>query len=186
VGAIAALSATRSEEPSMAMRKKKAAKGKARRRPAPRRPARRAAAKARKPARKAAKAKRPDPAAALAAFARKIIKLTSEPGADFTAIYAENVVSEEASGQTWHGLAGLTEKGKGWEQMQEGTEWKPRAVALDPRSGVVCIEWDASVKLRGGPTIPLREVAIHEVKNGKIVAERYYYNPAAMGPPATA
>jgi hypothetical protein len=166
----------------MAMRKKSKAKSKARRKPAPRR----AAAKARKPARKAAKAKRPDPAAALAAFARKIIKMTSDPSADFTTLYAENVVSEEASGQTWHGLAGLAEKGKGWEQMQEGTDWKPRCVALDPRSGLVCIEWDASVKLRGGPTVPLREVAIHEVKNGKIVAERYYYNPAAMGPPATA
>ena len=40
------------------------------------------------------------------------------------------------------------------------------------------------MKLRGGPTVPMREVGIHEVKNGKIVAERYYYNPAAMAPPA--
>ena len=167
----------------MAMRKKSKA-GKSRPRPK----ARRASAKrAKKPARKAAaKAKRPDPAATLAAFARKIIKMTSDPGADFSMIYAENVVSEEASGQTWHGLAGLAEKGKGWEQMQEGTEWKARSVALDPRAGVVCIEWDASVKLRGGPTVPMHEVAIHEVKNGKIVAERYYYNPAAMAPPASA
>jgi hypothetical protein len=166
----------------MAMRKKK----KAAKRSGRRAPARRAAAKkARKPARKAAKAKRPDPSAALAAFARKMIKMTSDPGADFSTIYAENVVSEEASGQTWHGLSGLAEKGKGWEQMQEGTEWKTRCVALDPRSGVVCIEWDARVKLRGGPTVPMREVAIHEVKNGKIVAERYYYNPASMAPPAS-
>jgi hypothetical protein len=165
----------------MAMRRKsKTAKSKARNKPA----GRASAGRARKPARKAAaKAARPEPAAALAAFARKVIKLTSQPGADFSTIYADDVVSEEASGQVWHGLAGLAEKGKGWEQMQEGTEWKARSVALDPRSGVVCIEWDATVKLRGGPTVPMHEVAIHEVKNGKIVAERYYYNPAAMAPP---
>ena len=113
-----------------------------------------------------------------------MIKMTSDPGADFSTIYAENVVSEEASGQTWHGLSGLAEKGKGWQQMQEGTEWKTRSVTFDPRAGVVCIEWDARVKLRGGPTVPMREVGIHEVKNGKIVAERYYYNPASMAPPA--
>ena len=105
--AIAALSATQAEEIAMAMRKKsKAAKSKARRKPV-----RRAGAmKAKKPARKAA-AKRPDPAAALAAFARKMIKMTSDPGADFSTIYAENVVSEEASGQTWHGS--LRPRGEG-------------------------------------------------------------------------
>jgi ketosteroid isomerase-like protein len=166
----------------MAMRKKsKAAKRKGRK------PVRRASAsKAKKPARKkAARAARPDPAAALAAFARKLVKLTSQPGADFSQVYAENVVSEEASGQTFRGLAGLAEKGKGWEQMQEGTEWKTRTVSVDPRAGVICIEWDARVKLRGGPTVPMREVAVHEVKNGKIVAERYYYNMAQLQPPAS-
>ena len=167
----------------MAMRKKsKAAKSKARRKPVRRAGAKKSVKKAaRKPA---LRAKRPDPAAALAAFARKVLKMTSDPAADFSAIYAENVVSEEASGQTYQGLAGLAEKGKGWEQMQEGTEWTARCVSLDPRAGVICIEWDAIVKLRGGPTVSLREVAVHEVKNGKIVAERYYYNPAAMAPPA--
>jgi hypothetical protein len=38
------------------------------------------------------------------------------------------------------------------------------------------------VKRRGGPTVPISEVAIHQVKNGKIVAERFYYNPAGMAP----
>lgn len=164
----------------MAMRKKsKAVKSTARKKPA----RRAAAGRARKPARKAPKAKRPDPAAALAAFARKLVKLTSQPDTDWSTIYADDVVSEEASGQVWHGLAGLAEKGKGWEQMQEGTEWKARSIALDPRAGVVCIEWDADVTLRGGPTVTMHEVAVHEVKNGKIIAERYYYNPAALAPP---
>jgi hypothetical protein len=161
----------------MAMRRKsKARKARPRRKAARRAPAR----KARPAAKKAARAKRPDPAAALGAFARKIVKMTSDPAADFSQIYAPDVVSVEASGQTFHGLEGLAEKGKGWEQMQEGTTWKARSICLDPRSGTICIEWDAQVKLRGGPTVAMPEVAIHHVKNGKIVSERYYYNAAAL------
>ena len=161
----------------MAMRrKKKAAKSKARKKAG-----RRAPAKARKPARKKAAAKRPDPAAELAAFARKIVKVTSD-GGDYMALYAPEVTSTEASGDVSHGLSGLAEKGKNWEKMQEGVTWKARSVCVDARSGTICIEWDATVKLRGGPTVPMPEVAIHQVKNGKIVAERYYYNPMALMP----
>jgi hypothetical protein len=167
----------------MAMRRKsKARKSKPRRKAARRAPAR----KARPAAKKRASAKRADPAAALAAFARKIVKMTSDPGADFSEIYAPDVVSQEASGQTYRGLQGLAEKAKGWEQMQEGTTWKARSVCLDPRSSTICIEWDAQVKLRGGPTVPMPEVAIHVVKNGKIVSERYYYNMAMLQPGAGA
>ncbi len=165
----------------MAMRRKsKARKGKPRRKAARRAPAR----KARPAAKKSARTKRPDPAAELAAFARKIVKMTSDPAADFSQIYAPDVVSTEAGGDTWKGLAGLAEKGKNWEKMQEGTTWKARSVCLDPRSGTICIEWDAQVKLRGGPTVPMYEVAVHQVKNGKIVAERYYYDRMALAPPA--
>lgn len=156
----------------MAMRKKSKAKSKARssaRRSAPR--------KAKKTARKAAK--KPDAAAALAAFARRIVKVTKE-GGDFMALYAVDCESTEASGDTVKGHSGLQEKMKGWEQMQEGAKWTPRSVFTDPRSGTICIEWDALVKLRGGPEVPMPEVAIHQVKNGKIVAERYYYNPMKL------
>jgi hypothetical protein len=166
----------------MAMRRKsKARKGKARRKAARRAPARKARPAAKRTAKKAAK--RPDPAAALTAFARRIVKLTSDPAADFTQVYAPDVVSVEASGQTYHGLEGLAEKAKGWEQMQEGVTWKARSICVDPRSNTICIEWDTQVKLRGGPTVPMPEVAIHEVRNGKIVSERYYYNPMSLMPP---
>jgi hypothetical protein len=162
----------------MAMRrKKKAAKSKARKQTA-----RRAPAKARKAApRKKAAAKRADPAAALGALARKIVKVTTD-GGDYLSLYAPDVTSTEATGDVSHGLAGLAEKGKSWEQMQEGVTWKARSVCVDARSGTICIEWDATVKLRGGPTVPMPEVAIHETRNGKIVAERYYYNPMALMP----
>ena len=163
----------------MAMRKKKkkAAKSKARK------PAKRAPAKKKSAARKKPAAKRPDPGAALAALARKIVKVTAENG-DYLALYSPDIVSEEPTGEPMRGISGLQEKAQGWEQMQEGVTWNATTVATDPRTGTIVIEWDCQVKLRGGPTVPMREVAIHRVKNGKIVWERYYYNPAAMQPPA--
>jgi hypothetical protein len=162
----------------MAMRKKKkAAKSKARK-PAKRAPAKKKAAARTKPA-----AKRPDPAAALAALARKIVKVTAGNG-DYLALYSPDIVSEEPTGEPMRGISGLQEKAKGWEQMQEGVTWNATTVATDPRTATIVIEWDCQVKLRGGPTVPMKEVAIHRVKNGKIVWERYYYNPAALAPPA--
>jgi ketosteroid isomerase-like protein len=166
----------------MAMRKKKkAAKGKAKAKNAKRAPAKKVARKKAAPKKKAAK--RADPGAALAALARKIVSVTSQHG-DFLALYSPDVVSEEAAGAPVHGFDGLNQKLEGWNQMQEGTTWSARSVATDARSGTIIIEWDCQVKLRGGPTVPLKEVAVHQVKNGKIVAERYYYNPAALSPPA--
>jgi ketosteroid isomerase-like protein len=47
----------------------------------------------------------------------------------------------------------------------------------------ICIEWDSTVTTRDGRTVKLNETAIHEIKNGKIQSERYYYNPAALAPP---
>jgi ketosteroid isomerase-like protein len=37
--------------------------------------------------------------------------------------------------------------------------------------------------MRDGRTVKLQETAVHEIKNGKIQSERYYYNPAALAPP---
>ena len=35
--------------------------------------------------------------------------------------------------------------------------------------------------MKGGRKVLHREIAIHEVRNGKIVRERYYYDPSALG-----
>jgi hypothetical protein len=160
----------------MAMRKKKAAKGKAKK------AAKRAPKPKRKVARKKPAAKRPDPGAALAALARKIVKITAENG-DYLSLYSPDVVSEEPGG-AMRGHSGLQEKAAGWEQMQEGVTWNATTVATDPKNGTIVIEWDCQVKLRGGPTVPMKEVAVHRVKDGKIYWERYYYDPAALQAPA--
>jgi len=39
------------------------------------------------------------------------------------------------------------------------------------------------VNTRDGRTVKLPEIAVHEIKNGKIQNERFYYNPMALAPP---
>jgi hypothetical protein len=62
--------------------------------------------------------------------------------------------------------------------MQKGSKWTPRNVLLG--RNLICVEWDADVTLNDGRVVKLQEVAVHEIKGGKIQNERYYYNPTAL------
>jgi ketosteroid isomerase-like protein len=157
----------------MAKKKKRPAKQRAARRPA------------KKSGRKKVGAKKPA-ASGLAALARQIVRLTEAPSFDEErafALYATDCVSEESTGTVARGHAGLTEKNAGWRQMQTGSRWKATQVWLGPKS--ICIEWEGVVDLRDGRTVTLQEVAVHEVRNGKIQSERYYYNPMVLAPPTS-
>ena len=93
-------------------------------------------------------------------------------------LYAPDCVSIEAAGNVDRGHAGIEAKGKRWEAMQKSTKWTARNVFTG--KNVICIEWDAEVTLRDGRVVNLPEVAVHEIKGGKIVRERYYYNPGRV------
>jgi ketosteroid isomerase-like protein len=164
-----------------------ATRSKRSRKPAPRKAARKAAAKraprktAKQAPRKTAAPKKPAAGSDLEALARKIVRATQNTALfDLRQLYAEGATSREATGDVASGYAGLEAKMKRWESMQMGTTWRPRNVFV--KGDTICIEWDATVKLRDGRTVSLPEVAVHEVKNGKIATERYYYNPMALGP----
>jgi ketosteroid isomerase-like protein len=164
-----------------------ATRSKRSRKPAPRKAARKAAAKraprkaAKQASRKAAAPKKPAAGADLEALARRIVRATQNTALfDLRQLYAEGATSREATGDVATGYAGLEAKMKRWESMQMGTTWRPRNVFV--KGDTICIEWDATVKLRDGRTVSLPEVAVHEVKNGKIATERYYYNPLALAP----
>ena len=101
--------------------------------------------------------------------------------AEIRALYNPDCVSIEANGGTSIGYAGLEEKMKGWEQMTSSMVSKARNVWTGRNT--ICIEWDSTVTTRDGRTVKLHETAVHEIKNGKIQSERYYYNPAALAPP---
>jgi ketosteroid isomerase-like protein len=146
---------------------KKPARGKA---------ARRAPAKKKAAPKKAA-------ASGIEALAKKIVRMSQGPSfgaAEIRALYNPDCVSVEANGGTAVGYAGLEEKMKGWEQMTSGMVSKPRNVWTGRNT--ICIEWDSTVTMRDGRTVQLRETAVHEIKNGKIQSERYYYNPADLAP----
>ena len=130
-------------------------------------------ARARKPAAKAA--------SSIDALARKIVRATNLAEFPLRDFYTDDAVSEEATGDVSRGIAGLEEKLKRWEQMQSGTRWTARNVWTGPKT--ICIEWDAEVNLRDGRTVKLREIGVHEIKNGKIAIERFYYNPMTLAPP---
>jgi hypothetical protein len=149
-------------------RKKRGAKKSAKKKAA-----RRAKPKARKPAAKPA---------SLDALARKIVRATNLAEFPLRDFYTEDAVSEEATGDVSRGIAGLEDKLKRWEQMQAGTKWTARNVWTGPKT--ICIEWDAEVNLRDGRTVLLREIGVHEIRNGKISVERFYYNPMQLAPPA--
>ena len=114
----------------------------------------------------------------LEALARRIVRATNLDAFPLREFYAEGCISEEATGDVARGIAGLEDKLKRWEQMQAGTRWKARNVWTRPNT--ICIEWDAEVHLRDGRTVQLREIGVHEIKNGKIVREAFFYNPAAL------
>src|SRR5688572_15021 len=163
------------------------AKKRSSRKPARGRSARRAPAKKKTAAKRAApKRAAPKKAAGsgLEALAKKIVKMSQGPAfgaAEIRELYAPDAVSVEANGNTATGYAGLEEKMKAWEQMAASMISNARNVWTGRNT--ICIEWDSTVTTRDGRTVQLNEIAIHEIQNGKIRSERYYYNPAALAPP---
>jgi ketosteroid isomerase-like protein len=133
-----------------------------------------------KPVRKGAKKPIAAKGASIEALARRIVRATSLPDFPLRELYAEDAVSEEATGDVSRGLAGLEDKLKRWEGMQSGTKWNARNVWC--RGRTICIEWDADVTMRDGRTVKLREIGVHEIRGGKIAAERFYYNPMQLAP----
>jgi ketosteroid isomerase-like protein len=141
------------------------------------------AAPSRKPlARKAARA--PGAESALEALAKRIIRATQGEVQSLTDLYTPDCVSQEPAGEPARGHRGIEDKLAWWNQQQSHTEWTPRRVFTSNDS--ICIEWDARVHLRDGRVVPFSEVAVHEIRGGRIARERYYYDPGQLGPPQAA
>jgi ketosteroid isomerase-like protein len=135
-------------------------------------------AKARKTGKRAARKAAPS----LAAVARKIVRATQQPDFPFVTLYAPECTSAEPRGEPARGHAGIHEKGERWKLMQTSAKWTARNVWTGKNT--VCIEWDGEVQLRDGRSVTLREIAVHEIKDGKILHERFYYDPSALAPAA--
>ena len=130
--------------------------------------------------RKAAAKKTPT----IEAFARKIVRATTNPSPNMklSDLYADSCTSvEPGPGDPVVGLEGLEEKNAWWQSLVEQQSWNARSTWT--KGSTIAIQWDAQVKFRDGRSVQFEEVAVHEVRGGKIVAERYYYDPTVLAPP---
>ena len=92
-------------------------------------------------------------------------------------LFDENVRSVEPSHSQWQNVQGLDkvrEKGKQWQDMVEemhgGYTNKPQVAG----NFFVCI-MGMDVTMKGQPRIKMDEVALYEVRDGKIVLEQFFF-----------
>jgi len=114
-------------------------------------------------------------------FAQRIVDLTikhDDEGA--FALYAPDVQSAEPGQPATVGIEAIKQKFAGWHSMAPQATWRARSVTVD--GNTIAIEWEGDVTFATGKQAVLNEVAIHEVENGKIVRERFYYDRTVLQP----
>ena len=127
------------------------------------------------PAREAA-----DSTTTMRALAQRIVDVTlSDDDEAILGLYAADVESSEAGNPPEVGIEALRAKYAGWRSMTSATVFEPRSMLVD--GNVIVIEWLGRVTLAAsGRQVEMREVAVHEIRDGKIVREAFYYNPAVL------
>ena len=116
----------------------------------------------------------------LRAFARRIVAVTQSNDDEATlALYADDVESTEQGQQPMRGIDSIRQKFAGWRSMVSDAHFEPRRVCVD--GNTIVIEWVGDVTLAAnGQRAQLHEVAIHEIRDGKITREAYFYDPSAL------
>lgn len=94
-------------------------------------------------------------------------------------IYADDVESIEMNQPATVGLDAIRQKLEGWNNMVSNPKFTAKNVWVD--GNTIIVEWVGDVTMNAsGKQAILREIAIHEIKDGKIQRERYYYDPQAL------
>lgn len=95
----------------------------------------------------------------------------------YAELYSPNATSEEAPGSDWakaEGMEAIHEKGKKWaetvEEMYGGTTETP-VVAGNYFTSYMTMDF----KPKGGERMTMEEIGFYTVKDGKIVAEQFFY-----------
>jgi len=114
-------------------------------------------------------------------IARSIVTATSVSDEKrMLSLYADSFESEEAGQLPTYGIEAIKQKNEQWNKMISDAKWHARNLWADGQT--IIIEWEAQLTLRPGNRKALfRELAVHEVRNGKIVRERFYYDPSILG-----
>jgi ketosteroid isomerase-like protein len=90
-------------------------------------------------------------------------------------LYAENAVSIEPEGSPAEGLAALNAKAEKWNAMVEeihSTDVSDPLVA----GNFFSVKMVLDISLKGGVRNRGEQIAIYEVKDGKIVREQFFYS----------
>jgi ketosteroid isomerase-like protein len=116
----------------------------------------------------------------LRALARRIVAVTTANDDEATlALYASDVESKERGQPPTHGIDGIRQKFVGWRNMVAAAHFEPRRVCVD--GNTIVIEWVGDVTMAAsGKQARLHEVAIHEIEDGKIKREAYFYDPSTL------
>jgi ketosteroid isomerase-like protein len=90
-------------------------------------------------------------------------------------LYSPDIKSFEADGQLSEGLDGLRKKYDWWESTFEvhGTTAKGPFPHGDDK--VAVIYWMDTTHKESGQRSQMEEIAVYDVKDGKIVEERFFY-----------
>ncbi len=117
---------------------------------------------------------------AMRALARHIVDVSlSNDDEAILGLYAADIESSEAGQPPAVGIEALRAKFAGWRSMTTDNVFEPRRVVVD--GTVIVIEWLGRVTLAAsGRQAEIHEVAVHEIRNGKIAREAFFYNPAAL------
>ena len=168
---------TKTKKAAKPRSKKPAQRVAAKRKPAAKK---RVVSRAKAPARQAQPKRPTDPHAAMRALAKHIVEVSlGHDDEAILALYAPDIESSEAGQPPAVGIDALRGKFAGWRSMTTDTSFEPRRVVVD--GNVIVIEWVGRVTLAAsGRQAELHEVAVHEIKNGKIAREAFFYNPAAL------
>ena len=116
----------------------------------------------------------------LRTFARRIVDVTRSNDDEATlALYAFDVESTEQGQPATHGIDSIKQKFAGWRSMVSDAHFEPRRVVVV--GNTIVIEWVGDVTLTAsGKRAQLHEVAIHEIRDGKIAREAYFYDPTTL------
>jgi ketosteroid isomerase-like protein len=118
-------------------------------------------------------------------LAQRIVDLTLAGDDEGSlAFYAGNVESVEPGMPPAVGLDAIKRKFAMWRSMIRDAAWEARNLWAD--GNTILIEWVGHVTFQAGHEADMHEIAVHEVQNGKIVRERFFYDRAALQPPQPA
>jgi hypothetical protein len=88
--------------------------------------------------------------------------------------HADSVESIEGDGSMWTGLAGLRAKNEWWESEHEIDNFTVDGPYVGATGFTLGFTMDVKNK-KTGEVMPMREVGVYTVKDGKVVREEFMY-----------